>query len=322
MSKEKLENTWILEKIGEYCSHILEQLEQQAVVTENNSRLEQVRDGVARGFCLSSNSSSYPMNFIDGQRDGVSWKAKACHCLSVLSDEKGFLEISEPSRVVFSFCDFSYKEVETDDSIFQNIEMKIHDITNSYTLYSKSFKRLPDATSSQDGVKHEITVTLDKTNGKIAYIQYYCHIERHKIGEKWIWKSPDYDSEQLVKKETEEAGKKSIRAAQALERQYAEQLCTRPYSAYETSLEISNIYSEIYGKVSDEPALVEAYRREYQSAYYSSMQYNNTIRALRKMLDVKRDYPDVDYPKFYDIIGEIRRLEPLATEEGWRNHLR
>lgn len=319
MSIEKtLDKKWIKQRVGECCSAILTELERQSIFAKNSELLKFAGRECESRFKLSSDES-YPMNLVVGEMEFSSWSAKSCYCLDITSDENGYLKLSSP-EVKFVFCDFVFKDIQTDFSIFQKIEIVVYEIYNTYGELPENSKKLPEVAHSYVEDKQKFTFTHDCNGGNIAYIEYCCYKDGCSINDTWEWINPAYSNQRTAK----ERERYSVEAANIYERQYEQALASNPYQhqAYDISLIISNIYIRMYGNVSDEPALVEAYRREYNAAQYSRHEYLYKIKALEKMRSVKYKYPEVDYPNFHEITSEIKSLEPLAIEEGWRYHLR
>lgn len=110
MDKEKiLDKKWIVDMVGQYCSHIREQLEKHNLLESKYSDVESVRRCTDIGFSLGS-SALCPMGYVKGEKGGKNWVAKARQCTSVICNEQGYLELEDPeySWVSYTYCDFSY----------------------------------------------------------------------------------------------------------------------------------------------------------------------------------------------------------------------
>lgn len=312
----RLTDKCILDKVVECCKSVFTELERQKISTINNELLGHITSEAERIFQLALDGS-YAMNFVVGTDEISSWKkkttaycdSKACYCLDITSDEDGCLKLGS-SEAKFVFCEFGLEDVETYFSTFRELRLKVYDITNTYGELSKNSKKMPDVTRSKRGITYDFSFVFDN-DGKLIYVRYCCDNENDERFDDGKWVDSAYD-----------AGERkdyTLEAAEAYKRQFALEFIVNSYSARHTSLCVSNIYSTLYGKVSNEPALVEAYQWEY---YASSTEYRAAINALKKMRDVKYEFPDVNYPDTNELNNEIRNLEPLAERQGWENHLR
>ncbi len=326
MNEDKiLDKTWIVDMVTQHCSHIKEQMNEQGIIKENYGYVDSVRRRVDVGFCLSDDDSC-PMSYIKGTMSGDEWSAKACQCTTIICNEQGYLELKYPesSSVRYTYCNFSYSNLDYGVQRYQKIKISICDVDVTYPSLPECCTELPKAISSESGAKLEATFTIVAESGELAFIQYEHYGYPYQVTSEWYWVNPSYDAKTLVTQAEKEYGRFSLEAARAHERLYAqERVCRDKYVVEMTSNHITHIYLNIYGDTSNEPALINAIKRDFDSIVCDNYcYYGHTLDCYRRMLRIKEVHPEVDFPDVEELRKLIEKLEPLAKEEAWERYTR
>lgn len=194
--------------------------------------------------------------------------------------------------------------------------MKVQDIDNTYPPLPEKCLELPKTIDSNSGAVIRASFTIDYKSGELAYIQYEHWGYSDRATNEWYWINPDIDAIPIVEKAEQEYGKFSLEAAKAYELLYTQERIFRDsIGSQMTSNRIAYIYSRLYGDTSNEPDLIRAYQREYDSITRDSYSYyGTTLNILTKMLKVKELHPEVNFPDIEELRKRIEEIKPLAKE--------
>lgn len=323
---QTLEKQWIIDMVAEHCNHIRKQMEKHNLLNDKFKKVDSVRRCTDIGFSLGG-SPSHPLGYVKGEKNGLHWDAKACQCTSVIRNEQGYweLENTESSWVSYTYCDFSYRDCNFDTGRYQKIKMTVCDIMESYPPLPESCEELPKAIKSNAGADLVATFIIDAQNGELAYIYYEHWGYRNRPTSQWSWVNPDYDAQPLVDKAEKEYGKYSLESAKAYELLYAQKCMGGDrVVAHMVSNTIMDIYYKLYGETSNEPVIVGAIQRDFDSisrdgnAYY----YDKILISYNRMLKVKELHPEVDFPDIEELHKLIEKYTPLAEEEAIERSMR
>lgn len=194
----------------------------------------------------------------------------------------------------------------------------------SYPPLPENCVELPKAIKSDAGADLVATFIIDAKNGELAYIYYEHWGYRDRPTSQWSWAHPDYDAQLLVDKAEKEHGKYSIESAKAHELLYAQKrMGNDNVVAQMVSNTISYIYYRLYGNTSNEPAVINAIQRDFDSITYGgNTYYCDHLDCYRRMLKVKEVHPEVDFPDVEELRKLIDKYEPLAKDEAWERYIR
>lgn len=86
---------------------------------------------------------------------------------------------------------------------------------------------------------------------------------------------------------------------------------------------ISEIYYELYGDTSNEPAIINAIKRDFDASTRNSyVYYDRTLKCYQRMLKIKEVHPEVDFPSVEELRKLVEKYTPLAKDEAWERYIR
>ncbi len=319
---QESDNKRIIDMVVKHCNQIQEQIYSCNYHMPNDklNMENEVLRAVSIGFSLSNNKK-YPLCRLQIEGDDNSWSAHAILYTAIVRNSEGYLELTDPYATFNTSIhnSLSYKVIEYDSKRYQKITLETQRVSDIYLTFPENCEVAPVPSHSDAGDKVVVTHLIDDESGELAHIRYDIYETPHRATNVWNLDTTKHNAQIAIFHAKQEFGDISPETAKAYELLYDQYRLSRTsIEAQEVSNQITAIYKKLYGPTSNNPDLIRAYQRDYDSlTTESSIYQRDRLKCLKQMFLVKEAHEEVEFPSVEELQQRIVEAQLLAEKEAW-----